>query len=96
MHGRLRNYRQVSEEVDHHVREICGIALSKPPFAVRVQMVQALYLAGLCLEGNDEPQIIVSLLREIEVDLGWQAEYRVKDLKKEWGWGEDAGATAAS
>ena len=83
---RLRRYRQISEKVDHHAREICGIALANPPGAVRIHMLQPLYLAGFCLEHREERQTISDLLRGIEADLGWVTGYRVDQLKTDWNW----------
>lgn len=80
---RLRGYRQISKEVDRHVRAICGIALANPPGAVRIHMLQSLYLAGLCLGRREEQQIIVDLLRGIEAELGWLTAYQVHQLKTE-------------
>lgn len=81
---RLQGYREVTKEVDHRCREICGIALGRPQGAVRIHMVQPLFVAGQCLESPEERQIIVDLLRGIEADLGWATEYRVKQLQADW------------
>ena len=83
---RLHDYRHISEQVDRHIREICGIALSRPPAAVRIHMLQPLYLAGLIVERQEERQLVVELLRDIETDLGWATQYRVDALRTEWGW----------
>lgn len=36
--------------------------------------------------------MIVRLLRDVERDLGWATGYRVKQLLREWGWGEEGGS----
>ena len=81
---RLQGYREVTKEVDHRCREICGIALGRPQGAVRIHMVQPLFVAGQCLESPEERQVIVDLLRGIEADLGWATDYRVKQLQADW------------
>ena len=86
MLGHLRGYRRVSKELDSHVREICGIALARPPGAVRIHMLQPLYLAGLIVEGEEERRLVLELLHEIEEDLGWATQHRIQALRAEWGW----------
>jgi hypothetical protein len=81
---RFRRYRHISEEVGHHAREICGIALANPPGPVRIHMLQPLYLSGLCLEHRMERETILKLLRGIEAELGWTATYRVERLQADW------------
>ncbi len=81
---RLRRYRNISEEVDHHAREICGIALANSPWAVRIHMLQPLYLSGLCLEHRKERETILELLRGIEAELGWTTSHRVDRLQADW------------
>jgi hypothetical protein len=83
---RLQRYRQISDEVDHHAREVCGIGLANPPGAVRIHMLQPSYLAGLCLGHHEERQSILDLLRGIEAELGWVTGYRVDQLQAEWNW----------
>lgn len=82
----LRSYRAVPEKIAYHSREICAIALGRPPAHVRIHMLQPIFLAGQCLEGLQERKVILELLRNIETDLGWATEYRVQELLKEWGW----------
>lgn len=81
---RLRRYRHISEEVDHHAREICGIALANSPGAVRIHMLQPLYLSGLCLEHREERETILKLLRGIEAELGWTTSHRVDRIQADW------------
>ena len=88
MRSRLQAYRQVSKNVEKHAREICGIAISRPPSRVRIHMVQPLYAAGLCLEQSEERKMVLELLQDIEEELGWPTRYRIKALKDEWGWEE--------
>jgi hypothetical protein len=85
---RLRSYRSIELEVRHYSHEICGIALGRPEGSVRIQQVQPLFVAGQCVTDTRERQIVLSLLRGIEVDLGWATDYRVKQLLKEWKWDE--------
>lgn len=81
---RLRRYRRISEEVDHHAREIFGIALASPPGEVQIRMLQPLFLSGLCLEHHEERETILMLSRGIEAELGWTTSYRVDRLQGDW------------
>lgn len=81
---RLQGFREVTKEVEHRCREICGIALGRPAGAVRIHMVQPLFVAGQCLENPEERQIIIDLLRGIEADFGWATDYRIKQLQADW------------
>lgn len=85
--NRIRMFQKVSEESEHHSRQICGIALGKPPPAVSRQMVHSLYLAGLCFQGKDDRMVVLELLGNIEKETGCSTAHRVRDLRKEWGWG---------
>ena len=80
----LRHYREVSRKINSHCREICAIAVGRPPNSVRIHLPQPLFLAGQCLEDVEERKCVVELLREIERDIGWATEYRAKQLLAEW------------
>ncbi|KAF2020493.1 hypothetical protein BU24DRAFT_445705 [Aaosphaeria arxii CBS 175.79] len=81
---RLDSYRRIQEEAAHHSREICGISLSSPTESVRIQSVQPLFVAGQCLSGLEERDMVVNLLRGIEEDLGWATGYRIQKLIAQW------------
>ncbi|KAJ5083038.1 hypothetical protein N7532_012081 [Penicillium argentinense] len=81
---RLQGYREVTKEVEYRSRELCGIALGRPQGGVRIYMIPLLFAVGQCLESDDEHQIIVDLLRGVEADLGWAAEYAVQKLYASW------------
>ncbi|EXJ86548.1 hypothetical protein A1O3_03501 [Capronia epimyces CBS 606.96] len=87
--NRIRMFRKVSEESEHHSRQICGIALGKPPPAVARQMVHSLYLAGLCFEEKDDRVVVVELLKNIERETGATTAHRVRELREQWGWGDE-------
>ncbi|KAH8807643.1 hypothetical protein F5884DRAFT_900006 [Xylogone sp. PMI_703] len=82
---RLQQYRDFSREVDFCCQEICGIALGRPEGAVRIHMVQPLFVAGQCMEHREQRRIVISLLQGIELDTGWETGYRVRQLLAEWG-----------
>jgi hypothetical protein len=84
--NRIRTYRDIAKQIDHHSREICGVALGRPPGFVRIHMLQPLFIAGQCLEKTEERKVILDLIRGIENDTGWATEYRAKELIAEWGW----------
>jgi hypothetical protein len=86
--ARIQSYRTIESEVRHNSHEICGIALGRPEGSVRIHQVQPLFVSGQCLVDARERRAVLSLLRDVETDLGWATEYRVKQLLKEWGWDE--------
>ncbi|KKK15202.1 hypothetical protein P175DRAFT_0495392 [Aspergillus ochraceoroseus IBT 24754] len=81
---RLQGYRELTKEVDHRCREICGIALGRPHGAARIHMITLLFAVGQCLEKQQERQIILDLLRGIEADLGWVTSFHIQKLQKIW------------
>ncbi|KIX98042.1 uncharacterized protein Z520_06121 [Fonsecaea multimorphosa CBS 102226] len=87
--NRLRMFRQVAEESEHHSRQICGIALGKPPPAVSRQMVHSLYLAGSCFEEKEDRIVVVELLDNIAKETGCPTAHRIKELKEQWGWEDE-------
>ncbi|KAK5732593.1 hypothetical protein LTR17_010408 [Elasticomyces elasticus] len=87
--SRLKAYREVSSEALKHAREIIGIALGRPTPAVRVEMLLPLYVAGGCLEADDERKTLVEVMRAIEKDTGCSTSVTVNSLESEWGWNEE-------
>lgn len=83
---RLQNYRSISSQALSHAHVIIGIALARPHFSVRVEMLLPLVAAGSCLEDDGERRVVVELLRAVEADTGVGTEGRVRDLEGEWGW----------
>lgn len=86
--SRLKAYREVSTEAIKHAREIVGIALGRPHPAVRVEMHLPLYVAGGCLEADEERRVVLELLKAIEKDTGCSTDVKVRSLVDEWGWNE--------
>ncbi|KAI7152526.1 hypothetical protein KC324_g14802 [Hortaea werneckii] len=84
--SRLKAYREVSTEAIMHAREIIGIALGRPHPAVRVEMNLPLYVAGGCLEAEDERRVVLDLLKAMEQDTGCSTDVKVRSLVDEWGW----------
>ncbi|KAI6793075.1 hypothetical protein KC361_g6385 [Hortaea werneckii] len=84
--SRLKAYREVSTEAIMHAREIIGIALGRPHPAVRVEMNLPLYVAGGCLEAEEERRVVLDLLKAMEQDTGCSTDVKVRSLVDEWGW----------
>ncbi|KAK5951599.1 hypothetical protein OHC33_007277 [Knufia fluminis] len=83
----LENLRAQQTEIQYRSREICGIAMSSPTKAcIYLHQTQTLFVAGQCLSDPQERRVILDLLRRVNVELGWETEYRVEQLLKEWGW----------
>jgi hypothetical protein len=81
----LRTYRLLCSQMAEHARVILSIALGRPSQAVMAHMLQPLYIAGRCLWQENEQRTVVTLLQQIEKDLGLASNYRIKALLKEWG-----------
>lgn len=82
--ARLGSYRMIQEEVQYHSREICGISLSSLPDAVRIHSLQPLFVAGQCLSEASERRAVLDILSNIQRDLGWATEYRMRKMEEEW------------
>lgn len=87
--GMLKAYRDITAECIRHAHQIVGIALGRPQPAVRVEMLLPLYVAGSCLEANEERKVVLELLKAIEKDTGCSTEKRCGMLTQEWGWAMD-------
>lgn len=87
--NRLKSYRSIDSEIRFHSHEICGISMARPEASVRIHSVQPLFVSGQSFAGPRLRRTILQLLRGIERDLGWATEYRVKQLLREWEWGEN-------
>ncbi|CAG7922011.1 unnamed protein product [Penicillium olsonii] len=83
--ARLRAYRLALKEALYHAREICGINLANPTDSVRINSVQALFVAGQVFQGWREQDAVLEILAGIERDLGWTTQYHVAKLIDEWG-----------
>ncbi|KAL4782659.1 hypothetical protein BJX76DRAFT_368960 [Aspergillus varians] len=81
--------RYSTTDIQFHSREIVGIAMACPAGSVRINSLQPLFVSGQFLTGPGERRMVLRLLQDIEVDLGWATEYRVKQLFREWGWDEN-------
>ena len=90
----LKAYRDITSECIGHAHQIVGIALGRPQPAVRVEMLLPLYVAGLCLDANEERKVVLDLLKAIEKDTGCSTEKRCGMLTKEWGWSMDGQGVA--
>lgn len=85
--SRLKAYREVSAEAIKHARAIVSIALGRPGAAVRVEMLLPLFMAGRCLEADDERRVVLDVLRAIEKDTGCSTEVTARNLIDDWGCG---------
>lgn len=90
--ARLNSYQSVLAACQVHSREIVGISLGRSDEAVRIHSVQPLFTAGQCLSDPRERQVVVNLLRDIEADIGWATDYRVRQLIEQWQWEENENA----
>lgn len=81
---RLRCYRNILSEVLYHAREICGISLASPTDPVRINSVQAIFVAGQVFQEKIEQDAVLDILTGIEEDLGWTTKYHRMKLVDEW------------
>lgn len=84
--ARLNSYQSVLAACQRHSREIVGISLARSDEAVRIHSVQPLFTAGQCLSDPRERQVVLNLLRDVESDIGWATDYRVRQLAEQWQW----------
>ncbi|KAF5009048.1 hypothetical protein FDECE_4700 [Fusarium decemcellulare] len=82
--ARLNSYRQIQLDAHHHAKEICGISLAKPTDSVRINSVQALFVAGQVFHEGHEQKAVLTLLAGIENELGWTTTYHAVRLSAEW------------
>lgn len=87
--ARLRSYRHSLREVVYHAREICGVSLGNSGDSVRVNSVQALFVAGQVFQEPREQDAVLEILFGIERDLGWTTKYHVAKLADEWARGSE-------
>ncbi|KAI9695162.1 MAG: hypothetical protein M1820_008868 [Bogoriella megaspora] len=88
LYERMHSYDSTLVEVRSHARQIVGISLARNDASVRIHSLQPLYTAGQCLDDPRERRLVVKLLRDIEIDIGWATEYRVRQLLRVWAWDE--------
>jgi hypothetical protein len=81
----LHTYRSFRKELLKHVGELLAIALGSPEDAVRMHMLQPLYVAGRCMTKEADQRKLIEMLESIENDVGIATGYRVKALIEEWG-----------
>ncbi|KAL8638064.1 MAG: hypothetical protein Q9228_004743 [Teloschistes exilis] len=84
--ARVKAFRTMQSEIGYHSRQIVGLCLARPEGGVRIHALQPLFVAGQCLTEDVERRVVLDLLKGIERDLGWATEYRVQQLRHEWGW----------
>jgi hypothetical protein len=85
--SRLRMFSKISRESHHHGRQICNIALGiRNYLPAYEQMIEPLYVAGVCLDEDEDRLVVIGLLRDIEKNTGHLATERVRDLLSTWGW----------
>jgi hypothetical protein len=81
----LHTSREVQKELNLHTKELVSIALGLPDDFVKSNMVQPLYVAGRCLTMQSDQQELITMLEDIENNLGMATGYRIKALVEEWG-----------
>lgn len=82
----LRNYRSIEAELQFRSREIFGIAISSPTTSIELHQTQTIFIAAQCLVDDEERCMALDILRRVNSDLGWETDYRVQQLLREWGW----------
>ena len=82
----ISGHRNVEAELRHRSREIFGIALAAPTTSIMLHQTQTIFVAAQCLIDDEERHMALEILRRVNFDLGWETEYRVQQLLKEWAW----------
>lgn len=97
--NRHASYQAIIHQSRAYAKDIVAIANGRADEGTRVHSVQPLWTAGLVLGRDEHPgengevsvecdawrTTIIQLLRGIEHDMGWAAEYRVRGLMELWG-----------
>lgn len=81
----LRAMKLVQQALASFAKETLPLALAAPVDSVRVRLIQPLYVAGRSFSQKQDQEMLLRLLRDIEADLGVFTQYRVDDLRREWG-----------
>lgn len=84
---RARQLRHCTQQVNHHIADLSGIARGTTDSAVQVHSLHPLYQAGLCLESNDQKGALLQFLRRMQQRTGYLTGWRATQLTEEWGWG---------
>jgi hypothetical protein len=69
-----------------HARQICGISTTNEHHGCLNNAIQPLWVAGKLLSHPVEHRAILDLIRRIESITGWDAKWRIHDLKDIWGY----------
>jgi hypothetical protein len=69
-----------------HARRIVGISLTNHHPGCLNNAIQPLFIAGKQFTHQSEHEVVVDLLRHIEVCSGWGSRWRIKDLESYWGY----------
>ncbi|KAL9600201.1 MAG: hypothetical protein Q9219_003344 [cf. Caloplaca sp. 3 TL-2023] len=86
--SKIARHLATSREILFHSRQIVGLCLARPETGVLIHALQPLYVAGQCLTGREEREVVLGLLGAVERETGWATGYRVRGLRGEWGWDE--------
>ncbi|KAL1892600.1 hypothetical protein Sste5346_006885 [Sporothrix stenoceras] len=68
-----------------HARQICGISLTNHHHGAWTNSIQPLWIAGRCMSHVSEHRAILALMRQIQRESGWAAQWRADDLVEVWG-----------
>jgi hypothetical protein len=80
---RLRSHHA---ELQHRAREIFSIAMaSATKSCIYLHQTQTLFVAGQCLVDPNEQKVVIDLLQRVNLELGWETQYRIDQLYSEWG-----------
>lgn len=78
-------YLKVQKTLAESVETICGIAMELKDEGCQILCAQCLYGAGLCVQGSDRRDKIISMMEQCEARVGWapMSTWR-DDLRREW------------
>jgi hypothetical protein len=52
---------------------------------IYLHQTQTLFVAGQCLVDPNEQKVVIDLLQRVNLELGWETQYRIDQLYSEWG-----------
>lgn len=72
-----------------HAHRICGISLTNSHHGCLNNAIQPLWLAGKYLSHPVEHKSVIDLYSKIENITGWSGTWRIRDLRRLWGYAGD-------
>lgn len=85
--GRVAALRAMDEEIKHHVRLLCGMAICNERVSPSFETASmAIAMAGEKFTERNEREALLNILLRTEKEHAWPTGIAQKELKEAWGW----------